>query len=428
MQAMTVTMILFILYLFVIASSYWLRSINLSHLKRHGSEVPSGFEGTIDTGILAKTTAYTLEKSRVGLVESVVDNILLLVFLFGGMLSLYDRWIGSLSGSFVVSGLLFFLFLTLAQTLFEIPFSLYNTFRIENRYGFNTMTKQLWLADLLKSTAITILLLSLLVSGALSLIRWSPGFWWLWVWGFFAAVIIFLMYIAPYVIEPLFFKFSPVKEEGLEEEIRTMMEKAGVKVSRVMQVDASRRSRHSNAYFPGIGRVKRIVLFDTLLTQMNHQEILAILAHELGHWKKGHIRKRIILTEAGGLLVSYLAFRLLQWGGLPGLIGLTQSSFPAQMVILMFLGSLVAFPFTPLSSWLSRRHEWQADQFACELSGAPDALATALIKLSGENLANLHPHPLYAKFYYSHPPVVERVQRLWQYVKNETHHKDQEKA
>ena len=414
---MTATVILFVLYLFVTACGYWLRSLNLGHLKRHGAEVPAGFEGTIDEGILARTIAYTLEQSRLGLVESVFDNILLLVFLFGGLLGLYDQWISSLSRSFVVSGLLFFLLITLAQTALDIPFSLYRTFRIENRYGFNTMTKQLWLTDLLKSTAITVVLLSLLIGGALTLIRWSPGFWWLWVWGFFAAVTVFLMYISPYVIEPLFFKFSPVKEEGLEEEIRVVMEKAGVQVSRVMQVDASRRSRHSNAYFTGIGKVKRIVLFDTLLTQMNHREILAILAHEIGHWKKGHVLKRLILTEAGGLLAFYLAFRLLQWGGLPELIGLAQASFPAQLVILTFLGSLVSFPFTPLSSWLSRRHEWQADHFACELSGAPDALATALIKLSRENLANLHPHPFYAKFYYSHPPVVERVKRLWEKVK-----------
>jgi STE24 endopeptidase len=415
---MTVTTILIILYLFVIGCGYWLRSINLRHLKLHGAEVPSGFEGVIDAEILAKTAVYTLEQSRVGLIGSVVDHLLLLAFLFGG-LRLYDRWISSLSGSFVVNGLLFFLFLTLAQTLLGIPFSLYHSFRIENRYGFNTLTKRLWLADLLKSTAISLLLLSLLVSGALALVRWSPGFWWLWVWGFFAVVTIFLIYIAPYVIEPLFFKFSPVAEKGLEEEIRAMMEKAGVKVSRVMQVDASRRSRHSNAYFTGIGRVKRIVLFDTLLTQMNHREILAILAHEVGHWKMKHILKRLILMETGGLLTLYLAYRLLQWGGLPGLIGLTQSSFPAQLVILMFLGSLVAFPFTPLSSWLSRQHEWQADRFGCELSGAPDALAAALIKLSGENLANLHPHPIYAMFYYSHPPVVERVQRLCTMLKNE---------
>jgi len=148
------------------------------------------------------------------------------------------------------------------------------------------------------------------------------------------------------------------------------------------------------------------------LTQMHHNEILAILAHEAGHWKKKHILKRLILMETGALLASYMAFRLLQWGGLPGLFGLSDSSLPAQLVILLFLGSLAAFPFTPLFSWLSRRHEGQADHFACELSGMPNALATALIKLSRENLANLHPHPLYAKFFYSHPPVVERVQGL----------------
>lgn len=416
---MTVTMILFILYLFVIAFGYWLRSINLKHLRIHGAEVPSGFEGAIDKEVLARMSAYTLEQSRVGLLESVVDNILLLVFMFGGLLGLYDRWISSLSDSFVVSGLLFFLLLALAQTLLDIPFSHYQTFRIENRYGFNTTTTRLWLTDLLKSTLITLLLLSVLVAGAFTLIRWSPGFWWLWVWGLFAAVSIFFIYVSPYVIEPLFFKFSPVEERGLEEEIRAMMEKAGVQVKRVMQVDASRRSRHSNAYFTGIGRVKRIVLFDTLLTQMNHREILAVLAHEVGHWKKRHILKRLILTEAGGLLASYLAFRLLQWGGLPGLLGLSHSSFSAQLVILMFLGSLAAFAFTPFLSWFSRRYERQADQFACELSGAPDALATALIKLSRENLANIHPHPLYANVYYSHPPVVERVHRLLEKVEKE---------
>ncbi|HLA28110.1 MAG TPA: M48 family metallopeptidase [Syntrophales bacterium] len=409
---MTAKVILLVLYLFVIIVGYWLRSINLRHLRLHGVEVPSGFEGAIDAGILAKTTAYTLEQSRVELVESVVDNILLLVFLFGGLLGFYDRWVSSFSGSFVASGVLFFLLLTLSQTLLDIPFSIYGTFCIENRYGFNTMTPKLWLTDLLKSTVISLILLTLLVAGALAFVRWSPGFWWLWVWGFFAAVTVFLLYISPSVIEPLFFKFEPIKERGLEEEIRAMTEKAGVRVSRVMQVDASRRSRHSNAYFTGIGTVKRIVLFDTLFTQMNHREILAILAHELGHWKKGHILKRLILTEAGGFVAFYLAFRLLQWGGLPGLAGLTQASFPAQLVILAFLGSLVTFPFTPLFSWLSRRHEWQADRFACELFGAPDAFATALIKLTRENLANLHPHPFYAKFYYSHPPVVERVQRL----------------
>ncbi|HPL67946.1 MAG TPA: M48 family metallopeptidase [Syntrophales bacterium] len=409
--------LLLIFYLFVTTTGYWLRLINLNYLKKHGTEVPAGFENTINKDILAKTTAYTLEKSRLGLKESVINNIIVIFFLFGGLITLYDQWILSLSHSFIISGMLFFIILALVQTLIEIPFSFYDTFTIESRYGFNTTTKRLWLTDLFKSILISLLILSIMVSAALGLIKWSSGFWWLWLWGFFVVFSIFLMYIAPYVIEPLFFKFSPIEEKSLEDKIMEMMEKAKVKVSRVVQVDASRRSHHSNAYFSGIGRVKKIVLFDTLLKQMTQEEIIAVLAHELGHWKKGHIRKKLIMIETVSLLSFYLAYHLLAWGGLPGLLNLTQLSLPAQFVILMFLGSLVVFPLTPLSSWLSRNHERQADQFGCELSGDPEALASALIKLSGENLANLHPHPFYASFYYSHPPVIERVNWLKHYEK-----------
>ena len=406
------TLSLLIAFLLITVAGYTLDLLNLRHLRRHGSEVPPGFEEAIDAETLGKTTAYTLEKSRLALAESLLDNLLLVLFLFGGLLGGYDRWIASLSSSFIGSGVLFFLLLTLAQTLLDIPFNLYGTFRIENRYGFNTMTPGLWLSDFLKSTAVAALLLSLVTAAAFAIVRFSPGFWWLWVWGFFATVSIFLMYISPYVIEPLFFKFKPVREEGLEDEVRALMAKAGVHVSRVMQVDASRRSTHSNAYFTGIGRVKRIVLYDTLLARMTHGEVLAILAHEVGHWKKGHIRKRLVLTELAALAGCWLSFRLIDWGGLPGLLGMPSSSFAAQLVILAFLGAVVAFPLAPLSSWLSRRDEREADRFACELTGQPEALATALIKLSRDNLANLHPHPLYAKFHYSHPPVVERVREL----------------
>jgi STE24 endopeptidase len=224
----------------------------------------------------------------------------------------------------------------------------------------------------------------------------------------------FLMYISPYVIEPLFFKFEPVQTEGLEAKIRALVEQAGLEVSKVFQVDASRRSRHSNAYFSGIGRVKRIVLFDTLLESMDHPEIVAVLAHEIGHWKKKHVLKRIILTETVALGAIFLAYKLLAWEGLPGLVGLEGGSLYARMTVLGFLGSLVMFPLTPTLSFYSRKHEREADRFACALTGQPLDLARALVKLSKENLANLHPHPLYAAFYYSHPPTVERVRQLQQ--------------
>ncbi len=399
-------------YLLVLAAGYGLRALNLRHLRRHGDQVPPGFEGAVDAQVLGETSAYTLEQSRLGLIESLLGNLMLLIFLFGGLLPVYDRWIQGTSDAFILAGLLFFFGLQLVKGLADIPFSLYRTFRIENRYGFNTMTLRLWLSDLVKGTLIGALLLGALLAGALWLIEHSPGWWWLWVWGFFALFTLLLMYISPYVIEPLFFKFEPVTEPGLEGEVRDLVERAGLQVSRVFQVDASKRSRHSNAYFSGIGKVKRIVLFDTLLEQMNHQEILAVLAHEVGHWKKRHLLKRLLVTQLLALAGLYLAWRLIAWGGLPDVIGLEQGSLYAQMVILSFLATIVSFPLTPFSSWLSRRDEWQADRFAADLTGRPQALASGLIKLSSENLANLHPHPLYAAFHYSHPPVVERVRRL----------------
>jgi STE24 endopeptidase len=296
--------------------------------------------------------------------------------------------------------------------LLDVPFSLYRNFRIENKYGFNTMSLRLWAVDLAKSALISTVLGGIVVAGALAIVQESPAWWWLWVWAFFLAFGIFIMYLAPYVIEPLFFKFEPLRTEGLEDKVRELMDRAGLKVSRVFQVDASRRSRHSNAYFTGIGRVKRIVLFDTLLEQMSHGEILAVLAHEVGHWKKRHVLKGIVLTEALALIGLYLAYQLVSWEGLPGLTDLSAASFYARTLILGFVGSLVAFPLTPLFTYISRRYESDADRFASDLTRRPEELASALVKLSSENLSNLHPHPLYAKFYYSHPPVVERIRAL----------------
>jgi len=403
---------LFFAYLVVIGTGYRLRYLNLSYLKAHGHEVPPEFEGVVDPASLLKISDYTIENSRLGLVESIIGNILLILFLFGGLLGVYDQWVTSLTGSFVWRGVLFVLVLLVAETVLDIPFGLYKNFKIENRYGFNTMTVRLWITDLAKSLVISAVLGTVIITTALAIIQASPAWWWLWVWAFLLLFGIFVMYISPFVIEPLFFKFGPVTVEGLEEKIRTLMERAGLKVGRVFQVDASRRSRHSNAYFTGIGKVKRIVLFDTLIGQMSEDEILAVLAHEVGHWKKRHVLKRMIQSELTALCGLFLAYHLLSWDGLPRLTGLADASFYARIVIIGFLGSVVMFPLAPLFSFLSRRDERSADRFASELTGRPDAMASALVKLSRENLSNLHPHPAYAKFYYSHPPVVERVRSL----------------
>ena len=312
---------LFGLFAAITAFTYWLRHINLQHLKLNGSKVPEGFEGVIDEEKLRTSTAYTCDTSLLGLWESLFDNCLLVLFLFGGLLTVYDRFIGGLSASYMVSVVFFFLLLTLFQTLLGIPFDLYGTFVIEARYGFNTTTSKLWTTDLIKSQAIGAVLLAFLVGVVFWLIRWSPQQWWLWVWGFMALFSLFMMFISPYVLEPLFNRYEPVTEEGLEDDIRILMEKAGLKVGRVLQMDASRRSRHSNAYFTGIGKVKRIVLYDTLIRQMSHGEIVAVLAHEIGHWKKGHVWKRLLWAEILALAGSWIGFRLLMWPGLPELLG-----------------------------------------------------------------------------------------------------------
>jgi len=400
------------IYLAVLAARLWLRRLNLDHLARHGRDVPPAFAGIVDRALLQKTSDYTLAHSRLGLVEALCSGLLLALFLFGGLIAWYDAWIGGLTGSFVLHGVLFVLGLTLAQTILDVPFSLYRTFVLEARFQFNTSTAGLWLTDLLKSLLIGSVLLTAVTTGVLALVQGNPQSWWLCVWAFLALITLLLMYLSPVLIEPLFFKFRPLQDPDLTRRVKQVMARAGLQVERVQQVDASRRSRHSNAYFTGIGRVKRIVLFDTLLEQMENDEILAVLAHEAGHWKLGHIWKRLLGMELIALAACWLAWLSLDGGLLPGWFGLASLSVVGQAVLFGFVASLLGFPLTPLSSWLSRRHEWQADRFACDLTGDARALSRALAKLACENLSNLHPHPVYAWFYYSHPPVTARIARL----------------
>lgn len=411
---------IFIAYLIVAAFGYWLDYLNLSHLKRYGSIIPPEFKGEIDQELLNKMRDYTVEKTRFGIVSSVFDRIILLIFLFGGLLDLYNSWVFSMNLPFLFSGLAFFLPLLYAEMALSIPFSLYNTFKIEKGYGFSTMTFGLWAKDAVKSLLISTILMGFVISTGLYLIQGSPDLWWLWLWCFFLAFGIFMMYISPYVIEPLFYKFTPVKDETLERGIRDLMGKAGIKVSRVFKMDASRRTRHTNAYFTGIGKVKRIVLYDTLMETMNHDELLSVLAHEAGHWKKRHIFKNILLTQGIALIVLYISYKVLRSDILLNLFNIKEDTLFAKMVILGFLGSLVTFPLSPLFLYLSRRHEREADRFSYELTEDDRGMISALVKLSKDNLSNLHPHPLYALFHYSHPPVLERIKRIKDIAKSKS--------
>ncbi len=407
-----------IAYVFVAISGYWLEYLKLSYLKRYGTVVPPEFAGSIDQKLLDSSNRYTIESTKFGIASSLFSNVLLIAFFFAGILGTYTVWIASLHLNFIVSGIVFFLLLVYADTFLTIPFSVYQTFKIEKKFGFNTMTAKLWLTDFVKSLLVSTVLLSLITAAGLWLIEKSPLHWWLWVWLFFLIFSIFMMYISPYVIEPLFNKFRPVEDENLKAGIQELTEKVGVKISKILKMDASKRTKHTNAYFTGIGRVKRVVLFDTLLNSMSTEEIIVVLGHELGHWKKKHVLKQLVLMEAISLAVLYLSFRLMQGSLLLNWFDISTNSQFAKIAILMFLGTIAAFPFTPAFNLFSRRHEREADTFACELTDNPDAMISALVKLSKDNLSNLHPHPVYSAFYYSHPPVTERIQHIKEWKKS----------
>jgi STE24 endopeptidase len=399
-------------FLLVAFAALLLEWLNLRELGREGQRVPPELADVVDADKLRRIADYTRDRARFGIVASAARRLVGAGFLFAGLLGSYDRWVIGLAGTPVLSGTLFFAGLVLARSVLGIPFSLYASFVVEARHGFNRMSPALFWADWAKGTALSLFFAGALSAGAFALIQAAPSSWWLLVWLLFVAVSVAITYLAPSLIEPLFFRMKPLRTEGLESAVRALSERAGVKVSRVLEVDASRRSSHSNAYFTGIGSVKRVVLFDTLFSHMKEGEILAILAHELGHWKRRHVLVRTLFTYAVAGVTLFVLARLAPADWVPGLVGLASASLPARLLILAVAGSLAAFPLTPLASYWSRRHEWQADDFAVELCCRPDDLASALKKLASENLSNLHPHALYVWFYHSHPPMPERIRKL----------------
>ncbi len=409
-----IKLLLLVAYLLTVTAQLLLEWLNVRYRRRSGHPLPDLFTQGIDQLRLKRSEEYAAAKDQIGLVETLLGTMLTLMFIFGGLLPWYDRFISGLTDHFILHGLLFFGLLTLIQGVVGIPFSLYRNFVLEERFGFNRMGIRLWLSDMVKSLLIGALLLTLLIGGALWLVQAAPHSWWLWVWAFWAGLSLFLLLLSPYLIEPLFFTFKPLAKPELEDRVRSLLERAGVTAGKILQVDASRRSGHSNAYFTGIGKVKRVVLFDTLLEQLNDEELLAVLAHELGHWRCGHLRQRLIKGQIVALLSCFVAYSLLNAQILSGWFGFAELSFVGEALLLGWLAALLGFFWTPVSSWWSRQQERQADQFAIDLVGSGMPLATGLVTLARENLSNLFPHPLYAAVYYSHPAMIERVEWLQQ--------------
>ncbi|MGZ3578709.1 MAG: M48 family metallopeptidase, partial [Syntrophales bacterium] len=295
------------------ASRLLLAYVNVSHLRRHGHDVPEVFQGEIDEATLARMTAYTAESSSFGSVEHFFDDAVTLLVLLSGFLPLLVGVVLSWNLHFILSGLIFFGALALLSAILDIPFSLYSTFVIEKRYGFSTITMRLWITDLIKGLLISGILSGILLGAMLALVYYADHTWWLWVWLVFSAFQMLIVWLYPVLIAPLFNKFEPIENEALKEAIIALMAKVGLKTGGVFQVDAGKRSKHTNAYFTGLGKTKRIVLYDTLLKYHASEEILSVLAHEAGHWKKRHIIKQLILMETVSFVFLYLVYRLIDW-------------------------------------------------------------------------------------------------------------------
>ena len=389
-----------------------LNRLNVSHLSREGKHVPRVFQGWVDGGKLARISAYTADSSNFGIVVTLFDQALLLAILLSGFLPWLSETVSRWQLGFIVQGLAFFAVLAIISNLSYIPFGLYSTFVIEDRYGFNTRTLKLWFSDWIKSIAISAILSGFLLCLLLALLNYVRNTWWLWAWMGIGAFELIMLWAYPVVIAPLFNKFEPISNEELRDRIVSLMGKAGLRIRGVFQMDAGKRSKHTNAYFTGIGRTKRIVLFDTLLASHPEEEIISVLAHEAGHWKKKHVLKQLVVMEILSLIVLYLVAKLLHWPFMYQTFGFGE---PVAYVGLFLVGTLMSplgYFARPVGSAISRKFEREADDAAVTLMGTAKPMGDALRRLAAENLANLVPHPLYAWFYYSHPAPVERISRL----------------
>ncbi|GKS74342.1 M48 family metallopeptidase [Acidovorax sp. SUPP950] len=405
-----------------LALRFWLASRQIRHVARHRDAVPAPFAGRIPLAAHQKAADYTITKARFGLLEMALGAAVLLGWtLLGGLDALNQFLLDALGGGMVQQLALLAAFAAISG-LIDLPATLYQTFVIEQRFGFNQMTARLWLADLAKST----LMGAAIGLPIAALILWLMGaagpLWWLWAWGAWMGFNLLLMVVYPIFIAPLFNQFQPLEDESLKARVTALMQRCGFAAKGLFVMDGSRRSAHANAYFTGFGAAKRVVFYDTLLRQLSPGEVEAVLAHELGHFKHRHIVKRIVSLFA----LSLAGFALLGWlstqgwfytglGVLPNLSleGVAGSAPNDALALLLFLLAVPVFTFfiSPLFAQLSRRHEFEADAYAVAQTNGSD-LATALLKLYEDNASTLTPDPVYVKFYYSHPPATERLARM----------------
>ncbi|MCX7155763.1 MAG: M48 family metallopeptidase [Rhodocyclales bacterium] len=404
-----------LLFLVVLAAStalrLWLDLRHRRHVVAHRDRVPSDFAGRIDLEDHRKAADYTVAKLRIGLIEIAVDTVVLLALTLGGVLDLIDQGLRAWLGSGYLQGLALFAGVGLLGFVIGLPASLYRTFRIEARFGFNKLTWPLWFADLAKGAALTVLIGGPLLLAVLWLMDVMGKSWWLYVWLLWLGTNLLVLFLYPTVIAPLFNKFTPLEDGSLKQRIEALLARCGFSASGLFVMDGSKRSAHGNAYFTGFGRAKRIVFFDTLLEKLAPEEIEAVLAHELGHFRHRHVIKRIALSGALSLGFLWLLGQLIDQPWFFAGLGVGAGSTAMGLLLFSMVLPVFLFPLAPLTSALSRRHEYEADAYAAKQTAATDLVA-ALVKLYRDNAATLTPDPLHSLFHDSHPPASQRIARL----------------
>ncbi|HKA42897.1 MAG TPA: M48 family metallopeptidase [Burkholderiales bacterium] len=393
------------------ATRLWLGLRHIGFVRNHRSQVPDEFSSEISLAAHQKAADYTVAKTRLALIGVMIEAFVALAFTFGGGLRLVDHLARAWAVGSITHGLLLIALVVVVTSAIELPFSLYRVFVIEERFGFNKMTLKLFFIDMFKAAAVAGILGLPLVAAVLWLMERMGEYWWIYAWVLWVIFNLFMLAVYPTWIAPLFNKFSPMENPELRERVERLLARCGFKVKGLMVMDGSTRSTHGNAYFTGFGKAKRIVFFDTLLERLNPAEVEAVLAHELGHFRLHHVMKRMAWVFLASLAFLWLLGFLMQQQWFYTGLNVAEPSTGMALVVFSIVVPQFTFLLQPFGAMYSRKHEFEADQYAVHNASASD-LVSALVKLYKDNASTLTPDPLHSAFYDSHPPATVRIARL----------------